>query len=136
MNLIAALLLWLSMMALILANNAIGDTTIAGNGGPAMAELYKAVVPLPYIALCAWIYCRRSVQRSIMALLGVGLLWAASTVMADILVTRLLLGQSWRLAMVHYALWDGYWFALVPVGQLIAPLLAGKLSPPAQLASS
>jgi hypothetical protein len=133
MNLVAALLLWLSMMALIFANNAIGDTMIAGSGGPAMAELYKAVVPLPYIALCAWIYCRRTAERSSVTLLGIGLLWALSTVMADVLATRLLLGQSWRLATVHYAVWDGYWFALVPIAQLVAPALAGKLSPPVQI---
>ena len=136
MNLIAALLLWLSMTVLITANNAIGDTLIAGSGGPAMAELYKAVVPLPYIALCAWIYCRRAADRSVCALLGVGLLWAVSTVMVDVMLARLMAGQSWRLATVHYAWWDGYWFALVPAAQLLAPLLAGKLSPPASVGNS
>lgn len=130
MNLIAALLLWLSMMVLILANNAIGDTMIANAGGPAMAELYESLVPLPYIALCAWTYCRRTRQSSAGALLGVGILWAMSTVMADVLLTRLLLGQSWRLAAVHYHFWDGYWFALVPSMQLIAPLVAARLVKP------
>jgi hypothetical protein len=126
-NLIAALLLWLSMMVLILANNAIGDTAIAEAGGPAMAELYEALVPLPYIALCAWTYCRRTRERSAGALLSVGALWAVSTVLVDVLLTRLMLGQSWRLAVVHYRLWDGYWFALVPLAQLVAPVVASRL---------
>jgi hypothetical protein len=127
MNLIAALLLWLSTMVLILANNAIGDTVIAGAGGPVMAELYEALVPLPYIALCAWIYARNTRTAEIGALLGVGLLWAISTVLVDALITRLALGQSWRLALVHYRFWDGYWFALVPLVQLVAPPLSGRL---------
>lgn len=129
MNLLAALLLWLSMMVLIVANNAIGDTLIAGAGGPLMAELYEALVPLPYIALCAWTYCRRTAARDVGGLLGVGLLWAVSTVMTDVLLARLALGHSWRLATVHYALWEGYWFAVVPLAQLVAPLAMARLAP-------
>ncbi len=130
MNLIAALLLWLSMMVMIVANNAIGETMIADAGGQSMAELYEALVPLPYIALCAWIYCRRTKERSVSALLMVGVLWAVSTVLVDVLQTRLMLERSWRLALVHYRLWDGYWFVLVPLTQLLAPLLASRLSSP------
>jgi hypothetical protein len=136
MNLIAALLLWLSMTVLIVANNAIGDTVIAGAGGPLMAELYEALVPLPYIALCAWTCCRRTQQHDAGGLLGIGLLWAVSTVMADVLLAHLLLGHSWRLALVHYTFWNGYWFAVVPLAQLLAPLLAGKLRPPARPSDS
>ena len=130
MNLLAALLLWLSMMVLIVANNAIGDTMIAGAGSALMAELYETLVPLPYIALCAWTYGRRSPQRDTLSLLGVGLLWAVSTVVADVLLGRLALAHSWRLATVHYALWEGYWFALVPLAQLVAPLAMARLVPP------
>ena len=130
MNLIAALLLWLSMMLLILANNAIGDTMIAGAGGAAMAELYETLVPLPYIGLCAWTYCRRTHQRSTTTLLSVGVLWAVSTIMVDVLLARLMLGHSWRLAVVHYRFWDGYWFVAVPLVQLIAPLLAARFVKP------
>jgi len=127
MNLIAAFLLWLSMLTLIVANNAIGQTLIAGAGGAAMAELYEALVPLPYIALCAVIYLRRAPSRATAELLGVGLLWALSTVLADVALTRLALGQTWRLAVVHYRFWDGYWFVLVPLAQLIAPALIARL---------
>ncbi len=97
-----------------------------------MAELYEALVPLPYIALCAWIYCRRTRERSSAALLSMGVLWAMSTMLVDVLLARLMLGQSWRLATVHYRLWDGYWFALVPLMQLLAPLVAGRFLLPAQ----
>jgi hypothetical protein len=131
MNLLAALLLWLSMMVLIVANNAIGETMIAGAGSALMAELYETLVPLPYIALCAWTYGRRTGQRGTISLLGVGLLWAVSTVMADVLLARLALGHSWRLAAVHYSLGEGYWFALVPLAQLAAPLAMARLVPKA-----
>ncbi|MGE0657892.1 MAG: hypothetical protein AB7F36_04880 [Reyranellaceae bacterium] len=123
MKLHLALLLWLSTMILILANGAIGDTIIAAASARA-ADVYKAVVPLPYVALCAWILARRSSGATTGDALAVGLLWAATTVVADALVARLLQGLSWRLAVVHYRFWDGYLFALVPLAQLAAPAIA------------
>lgn len=126
MNYPVALLLWLSTMVLILANSAIGDTIIA-SASPRVAEIYKSLVPLPYVALCAWVLARRSPNATMADALGGGLLWAASTVVADILLTRLLLDHSWRLASVHYRFWDGYWFVLVPLVQLLAPVVAIRL---------
>lgn len=121
-----ALLLWLSMMTLIVANSAIGSTLIAGISAQA-ADVYMAIVPLPYIALCAWILARRSPSASAADALVVGLLWAVSTVVVDVLAARLLQGVSWRLAAVHLRFWDGYLFALVPLAQLVAPALALQL---------
>lgn len=121
-----ALLLWLSMMTLIVANNAIGTTFIAGISAQA-ADLYIAIVPLPYVALCAWILARRSPSAVGADALVVGLLWAVSTVVVDVLAARLLQGLSWRLAAVHLRFWDGYLFALVPLTQLVAPMIALRL---------
>lgn len=118
-----ALLLWLSMMALVIANSAIGNTVIAGIS-PRAADLYNAVVPLPYVALCAWILARRSRDATLGDAIAVGLLWAVSTVVADALLARLLQGQSWRLALAPFRFWEGYAFALVPLAQLVAPALA------------
>lgn len=118
-----ALLLWLSMMALVVANSAIGNTVIAGVS-PRAADLYNAVVPLPYVALCAWILARRSRNAALGDAVVVGLLWAVSTVVADALLARLLQGQSWRLALAHFRFWEGYAFALVPLAQLVAPAIA------------
>lgn len=118
-----ALLLWLSTMALILANSAIGNTMIAAASARA-ADVYNTLVPLPYVALCAWILARRSRKAAIGDAIVVGLLWAVSTVLADVLAARLLQGLSWRLAAVHFRFWDGYLLALVPLAQLIAPAIA------------
>lgn len=123
MKLHVALLLWLSTMILILANGAIGDTIIAA-ASPQAADVYKTVVPLPYVALCAWILARRSQGATIGDALAIGLLWASTTIVADALVARLLQGLSWRLAVVHYRFWDGYLFALAPLAQLVAPAIA------------
>jgi len=118
-----ALLLWLSTMALILANSAIGNTLIAAASARA-ADVYNTLVPLPYVALCAWILARRSREAAIADAIVVGLLWAVSTIVADVLAARLLQGLSWRLAAVHFRFWDGYLFALVPLAQLLAPAIA------------
>lgn len=127
---LAAILLWLSMATMIVANNALGDTLIALESGPLVAEIYKAVVPLPYILLCAWVYARRQARAGWFAdSLAVGLLWAVTTVVADVLLARFAIDQSWRGALLHYRFWDGYWFALVPLAQLVAPaLLAGWMA--------
>ena len=118
-----ALLLWLSTMVLILANSAIGETMIAAASARA-ADVYNTVVPLPYVGLCAWVLARRSPAAGLGDALVVGLLWAVSTIAADIMAARLLQGLSWRLAGVHFRFWDGYLFALVPFAQLIAPAVA------------
>jgi hypothetical protein len=118
-----ALLLWLSTMVLIVANNAIGNTLMAGIS-PRVADLYNTIVPLPYIALCAWVLVRRSPNAAMSDAIVVGLLWASSTIIVDIAAARLLQGLSWRLAAVHLRVWDGYLFALVPFTQLIAPAIA------------
>jgi hypothetical protein len=118
-----ALLLWFSTMLLILANNAIGSTIIAGVS-PRAADVYSTVVPLPYIALCAWLLAKRGAKAGMADALAIGLLWAVSTVIVDVLAARLLQGLSWRLASQHLQFWDGYLFALVPLAQLVAPALA------------
>ena len=112
------------MMALILANNALGDVQIALASGTEAAELYKSIVPLPYIGLCAWVAARRRPLDSTTGdALALGAIWAASTVIAESLIARYLQGVSWRAAFVHYRFWDGYFFAALPFGQLILPAL-------------
>ena len=128
---LAALLLWLSMLALLLANNALGDVQIAAASGIEFAELYKSIVPLPYIALCAWVAARRRPAEAGPAeALALGMLWACSTVLAESLIARYLQGLSWRLAFQHYRFWDGYWFALVPLAQVLLPLPFYRLIAP------
>lgn len=118
-----ALLLWLSTMVLILANSAIGNTIIAAIS-PRVADIYNTIVPLPYVALCAWVLARRSTGAQTADAIVIGLLWALSTIIVDVLAARLLQGLSWRLAAVHFTFWDGYLFALVPLAQLVAPAAA------------
>ena len=131
MNLVAAMLLWLSMLALILANNALGDVQIAMASGVEMAELYKAVVPIPYIALCAWVAARRRpAGAGAVDALAIGAMWAASTIIAESLIARYLQGLSWRAAFLHYRFWDGYLFAVLPLAQGLLPALFYRLIKP------
>ena len=83
------------------------------------------LVPLPYIALCAWILARRSRERHDMPMPSSSACSGrCSTIVVDVLAARLLQGLSWRLAAVHFRFWDGYLFALVPLAQLVAPAIA------------
>ena len=88
------------------------------------ADVYKAAIPLPYVALCAWVLARRSPDAAIGDALVVGVLWAVSTIVADVLAARLLQGLTWRLALSDLRFWEGYLFALVPLAQLVAPAVA------------
>ena len=118
-----ALALWLSTMVLVLANGAIGDTIIATASARA-ADVYKAVIPLPYVALCAWVLARRSPGAAMADAVVAGMLWAVSTIVAEVLAARLLQGLTWRLALSDLRFWEGYLFALVPLAQLVAPAVA------------
>ena len=123
-----ALVLWLATAVLVLANHLIGDTVIGAAIGPRDAAWYKALLPLPYIALMALIHARRTVgpawQRA--ALLA-GLLWTASTAALDAAYGRFTYGESPAAVADRYALFDGAPWPLLLLAQLVLPWLCGAL---------
>ena len=83
-------LLWLAIAALVIANNAIGDTWIASRLPVRAVEWYKVLVPLPYVAMLAIIHARRTAgPRWFEAALLAALLWPTSTVLVDFVYVRL-----------------------------------------------
>jgi hypothetical protein len=123
-----ALALWLATAALLVANHMIGDTLVAAAIGPRDAAWYKALVPLPYVALMALIHARRTAgpHWRVAALLA-GCLWAASTVVLDAAYGRFTYGESLAAIVDRYALLDGAPWPLLLLAQLVLPWLCGAL---------
>ena len=53
-------LLWLAIATLVVLNDFVGDTWIAASLSVRAVEWYKALVPMPYVAMMAVIHARRT----------------------------------------------------------------------------
>ena len=83
-------ILWLAIALFIVVNDVVGDTWIAATLTVRTVEWYKALVPLPYVAMLAIIHARRTAgPRWFEAALLAALLWPVSTVLVDFLYARL-----------------------------------------------
>jgi hypothetical protein len=123
-----ALALWLAMAVLLVANHVIGDTLVANAIGPRDAAWYKALVPMPYVALLALIHARRT-RGPAWAAAGLlaGGLWAVSTAVLDALYGRLTYVQGFDALADRYALLDGAPWPLLLLAQLVLPGLFGAI---------
>jgi hypothetical protein len=82
--------LWLAIALFVVLNDAVGDTWIGVSLTVRAVEWYKALVPLPYVAMLAVIHARRTAgPRWLEAALLAALFWPVSTVMADYFYARL-----------------------------------------------
>lgn len=81
--------LWLAIASFIVVNDVVGDTWIAATLTVRTVEWYKALVPLPYMAMLAVIHARRTAgPRWFEAALLAALLWPVSTVLVDFAYVR------------------------------------------------
>ena len=122
------LLLWLSIAAMVVVNNVIGDTWIAMALSVRTVEWYKVLVPLPYVVLMAIIHARRTTgPRWLEAALLAAMLWPPSTVFVDYLYGLLTCGSGSAAFLDRFAIWWGAPYPLLIVVLFAAPLVAGRL---------
>jgi hypothetical protein len=120
------LVLWAAIAVLVVLNDAVGDTWIAGTLSVRVVEWYKVLVPLPYVVLMAVIHARHtSGPRWFEAALLAALLWSPSTVLVDFLYTRLTYGEDPASFLDRFAFWWGAPYPLLVLVLFAAPLLAG-----------
>lgn len=82
--------LWLAIAVFVVLNDVIGDTWIGINLTVRAVEWYKALVPLPYVAMLALIHARRTTgPRWLESALLAAFLWPVSTVLVDFTYVRL-----------------------------------------------
>ena len=118
-----ALLLWLAIAALVVANNLVGDTWIALALPVRAVEWYKVLVPLPYALLMAAIHARRTAgPHWFEAALVAALMWPTSIVIADFLYARIVFDEDPAAFFDRFAFWWGAPYPLLIAGLFIAPL--------------
>ena len=117
-------ILWLAIALFIVLNDAIGDTWIGVNLTVRAVEWYKALVPLPYVAMLAMIHARRTEgPRWLEAALLAALLWPVSTVVVDFLYARVTYDAEPIVFLDRF----GGPYPLLIAGLFALPLLAGLL---------
>lgn len=120
--------LWLAIALFVVLNDRVGDTWIGATLSVRAVEWYKALVPLPYVAMLAIIHARRTVgPRWFEAALLAALLWPVSTVLVDFLHARLAYDADADALFDRLAFWWGAPYPLLIVGLFAAPLIAGAL---------
>ena len=121
-----ALLLWLCIAVLIIANNLVGDTWIAVSLSQHEVAWYKVLVPVPYILLMAAIHARRtSGPRWLDAALIAALLWTPSTLAIDFFYSRIFFDEDPIVFADRFAFWWGSPYPLLVLALLAAPILMG-----------
>jgi hypothetical protein len=122
-----AFALWVAIAMLVVVNDTIGDTFIAERLPVLAVEWYKALVPLPYVVLMAFIHARRTAgPQWLEAALLAALLWPTTTVLADYLYEHFTFGQEPVAFLDRFAFWWGAPYPLLVIGLFAAPLLAGR----------
>ena len=116
--------LWLAIALFVVLNDYVGDLWIAPALSVRAVEWYKALVPLPYVAMLAVIHARRTAgPRWLEAALIAALLWPASTVLVDLAYARFTYDAE------PAAFFDRFGgpYVLLIAGLFVLPLIAGVL---------
>lgn len=130
---VLALVLWLCVAVLLLANNLVGDTWIAVSMSRDAVAWYKVLVPIPYVFLMAAIHARRTAgPRWFDAALVAALLWTPSTLAVDFFHSRIFFDEDPIVFADRFAFWWGSPYPLLVLTLLLAPILTGLAfrSPP------
>ena len=92
-------ILWIAIASFIVVNGVVGDTWIGINLTVRAVEWYKALVPLPYVAMLALIHARRTTgPRWLEAALLAALLWPVSTILVDFAYLALTVGMTFQIS--------------------------------------
>jgi hypothetical protein len=121
-----ALVLWLAFAVLMVVNNMVGDTVIAISIGPRLAAWYKAMVPVPYVALLAVIHARRTSGPQWLAAAAVpAMAWPVSTALLDVAYGRMTFDEEWAAIADRYGVQWGAPFPWLLLCQLVLPVFVG-----------
>ena len=116
------LLMWLAVALFVVLNDVIGDTWIGVNLTVRAVEWYKALVPLPYVAMLAVIHARRTAgSRWLEAALLAALLWPVSTVLVDFIYVRFTYDTEPAAFLDRF----GGPYLLLIAGLFVLPLITG-----------
>jgi hypothetical protein len=121
-----ALILWFAFAVLMIVNNMVGDTVIATSIGPRLAAWYKAMVPIPYVALLAMIHARRTAGPQWLGAAAVpAVAWPLSTAVLDAAYGRITFEEDWASIADRYGVQWGAPFPWLLLSQVVLPPLLG-----------
>jgi hypothetical protein len=122
------LVLWLAIALFVVLNDIVADTWIGATLSVRAVEWYKALVPLPYVAMIAIIHARRTAgPRWFEAALLASLLWPVSTMLVDFFFARITYDADAAAFLERFAFWWGAPYPLLVIGLFATPLLTGAL---------
>jgi hypothetical protein len=118
--------LWMAIAILVVLNDFVGDTWIAATLSVRAVEWYKALVPIPYVAMVAIIHARRTRGDDwFQAALLAALLWSTSTMLAGFTYARLAYEEGAEAFFDRLGFWWGAPYPLLVLVLFASPLLAG-----------
>ena len=118
--------LWLAIATLVVLNDFVGDTWIAATLSVRAVEWYKALVPIPYVAMVAIIHARRTRGDDwFPAALLAALLWSTSTMLAGFTYARVAYEEGAEAFFDRLGFWWGAPYPLLVLVLFASPLLAG-----------
>jgi hypothetical protein len=122
-----ALLYWLLMAVVIVANGFVGALAVSSRFGEYPNHVYKSVVAILIVLLASHRMARTLESRA--AAWFVGLLWCGLTVMFEFVIGHYVFGNSWPRLVADYRLWEGRLWSLVLLAEVAGPPLMFALLP-------
>jgi hypothetical protein len=125
--LIRAIGVWLVIITAEIISGTLRRLWLIQVVGETRAGQIGFVVGVIIIVTTAWLFARWMRAESTLALLLIGLLWAALTLSFEIALGRLVLNYSWARIAADYDLSEGGLMSIGLVLLLVAPLIASRM---------
>ncbi|MBS1582308.1 MAG: hypothetical protein JST66_08935 [Bacteroidetes bacterium] len=122
-----AILLWLGLMVLAIANGAVRVKWIIPVTGMTAGLAISTLLLCALILLATWFGIPWSGPMSNKQALAIGLLWLAMTLGFEFGAGHFLFKKPWAELLVDYDITQGRIWALVPITTLLAPWLMAKM---------
>jgi hypothetical protein len=123
----AALLAWLLLLGLAVANGALREFLLLPLMGEPAARLLSPVILAPGVLILGGLFAWYAGPRPAPVLLGVGLLWLLLALMFEFCFFHFVRGVPWTVLLADYNILAGRLLALVWIATLLGPWLGGRL---------
>jgi hypothetical protein len=133
MRTVPAVVVWLGLLVLAIANGAVRELWIVPRLGTEPGHVISTAMLSTLIVLLTWLTIGWLRPANATAALQVGLLWLVLTGLFEFGAGHYLFAKSWNDLLADYDLVRGRVWIVVPIITLFAPLLAAKYHYPAGL---
>lgn len=118
--------LWLVILAMAIVNAGIREKLLAPLIGPAVALPVSGALLTVIVLLVAWLTVPLFGTLRERIFLSIGVLWFALTLAFELLLGRLIAGQSWLEIIQVFDVSQGNLFVMALLATLVAPWLMAK----------